>query len=98
MGGVNQVDGSRLDRVGAWRSLVSRSVWGREVPGSNPGAPIIRGSAKAKQLRLCRLRPGAEARRGYVGGGKDLREQIGGEFRTTAAATGQLATRRSWRR
>jgi hypothetical protein len=24
---------------GAWRSLVSRTVWGREIPGSNPGAP-----------------------------------------------------------
>jgi transcriptional regulator with XRE-family HTH domain len=27
-------------RLGAWRSLVSRTVWGREDPGSNPGAPI----------------------------------------------------------
>lgn len=26
---------------GAWRSLVSRPLWGREVPGSNPGAPIF---------------------------------------------------------
>jgi hypothetical protein len=34
--------GSRLGwRLGAWRSLVSRSVWGREVAGSNPAAPIV---------------------------------------------------------
>lgn len=33
--------GCRLvDPFGAWRSLVSRAVWGREDPGSNPGAPI----------------------------------------------------------
>jgi transcriptional regulator with XRE-family HTH domain len=27
--------------LGAWRSLVSRSVWGREIAGSNPAAPIL---------------------------------------------------------
>ncbi len=27
-------------RLGAWRSPVARIVWGDEVPGSNPGAPI----------------------------------------------------------
>jgi hypothetical protein len=26
--------------LGAWRSLVARTVWVGEVPGSNPGAPI----------------------------------------------------------
>lgn len=36
------LSGSRLGHcVGAWRSLVARTIWGREVPGSNPGAPII---------------------------------------------------------
>lgn len=30
--------------------------------------------------------PGTEARRGYIRGGEDLREQIGGELRATAAA------------
>ena len=29
-----------LDRIGAWRSLVARTVRVGEVPGSNPGAPI----------------------------------------------------------
>jgi len=28
------------DRIGAWRSLVARTVRVGEVPGSNPGAPI----------------------------------------------------------
>jgi hypothetical protein len=28
-------------RVGAWRSLVARTVRVGEVPGSNPGAPIV---------------------------------------------------------
>jgi hypothetical protein len=27
--------------VGAWRSLVARAVRVGEVPGSNPGAPIL---------------------------------------------------------
>jgi hypothetical protein len=27
--------------VGAWRSLVARAVRVGEVPGSNPGAPIV---------------------------------------------------------
>jgi putative copper export protein len=26
---------------GAWRSLVARVLWEHEVPGSNPGAPIL---------------------------------------------------------
>jgi hypothetical protein len=30
------------ERVGAWRSLVARTVRVGEVPGSNPGAPIFR--------------------------------------------------------
>ena len=29
-----------MDRLGAWRSLVARTVRVGEVPGSNPGAPI----------------------------------------------------------
>jgi hypothetical protein len=28
--------------AGAWLSLVERSVWDREVGGSNPSAPIFR--------------------------------------------------------
>src|ERR687895_31974 len=31
---------SRMGRLGAWRSLVARTVRVGEVPGSNPGAPI----------------------------------------------------------
>src|SRR5438128_9600233 len=31
----------RLGRHGAWRSLVSHSVWGRKIAGSNPAAPIF---------------------------------------------------------
>ena len=31
--------------VGAWRSLVARSVWGRKVAGSNPAAPTLRDPA-----------------------------------------------------
>ena len=27
--------------IGAWRSLVARTVRVGEVPGSNPGAPIV---------------------------------------------------------
>ena len=30
----------RISRLGAWRSLVARTVRVGEVPGSNPGAPI----------------------------------------------------------
>ena len=33
------------ERVGAWRSLVARTVRVGEVPGSNPGAPIFTMSA-----------------------------------------------------
>jgi hypothetical protein len=39
---VRMAPGSRLRcRVGAWRSLVARGLWVAEVPGSNPGAPIV---------------------------------------------------------
>ena len=31
---------AKLDLIGAWRSLVARTVRVGEVPGSNPGAPI----------------------------------------------------------
>jgi hypothetical protein len=34
--------GGRIAVLGAWRSLVSRSVWGRKVAGSNPAAPITK--------------------------------------------------------
>jgi hypothetical protein len=33
-------------RVGAWRSLVARTVRVGEVPGSNPGAPIRLGAGR----------------------------------------------------
>ena len=32
---------STLAAFGAWRSLVARRLWVAEVPGSNPGAPMI---------------------------------------------------------
>ena len=31
----------RLRRSGAWRSPVARLLWEQEVPGSNPGAPMV---------------------------------------------------------
>ena len=51
-----------LDRLGAWRSLVARTVRVGEVPGSNPGAPInsphdrlaTRAGAGGPCLRLAR--------------------------------------------
>jgi hypothetical protein len=44
--GVDRSDQARLVvrlgvRLGAWRSLVTRTVWVGENPGSNPGAPIV---------------------------------------------------------
>jgi hypothetical protein len=33
-------------RVGAWRSLVARTVRVGEVPGSNPGAPMKANTAE----------------------------------------------------
>ncbi len=39
-------------RVGAWRSLVARTVRVGEVPGSNPGAPISRKLLTRRCLRL----------------------------------------------
>ncbi len=33
--------------IGAWRSLVARTVRVGEVPGSNPGAPIQKALLKA---------------------------------------------------
>src|SRR5205085_7833846 len=45
--------GSRLSLSrGAWRSLVSRAVWGRENPGSNPGAPTSDGFALRFDARV----------------------------------------------
>jgi hypothetical protein len=35
--------------IGAWRSLVARTVRVGEVPGSNPGAPIFRRSANSRE-------------------------------------------------
>jgi hypothetical protein len=34
-----------MDVLGAWRSLVARTVRVGEVPGSNPGAPITASNA-----------------------------------------------------
>jgi hypothetical protein len=39
--------------IGAWRSLVARSLWEREVAGSNPAAPTAR-SAVALNSRVPR--------------------------------------------
>src|SRR3954452_3953772 len=51
---------------GAWRSLVARSLWGRKVPGSNPGAPTMTPSQHEPAV----ARPGAPAR--------GLRRPLGG--------------------
>ena len=40
-------------RVGAWRSLVARTVRVGEVPGSNPGAPITEVPARAWRTHGC---------------------------------------------
>lgn len=37
----SEKNGSKIAALGAWRSLVSRSVWGRKAAGSNPAAPIL---------------------------------------------------------
>src|SRR2546423_15320982 len=42
---------ARLGAVGAWRSLVARTVRVGEVPGSNPGAPIFACRATCAQAR-----------------------------------------------
>src|SRR5215203_2540584 len=47
--------------IGAWRSLVARSLWEREVAGSNPAAPTVRLVA-ARGLRgsaVAAIAPGA---------------------------------------
>jgi hypothetical protein len=38
-------------RVGAWRSLVARTVRVGEVPGSNPGAPIAFKSRECPRMQ-----------------------------------------------
>src|SRR5687767_3683056 len=50
--------GAEYDRSssGAWRSLVARSLWEREVAGSNPAAPT--GSVVATVAAGAALRPG----------------------------------------
>jgi MMPL family len=40
-----------MNRLGAWRSLVARTVRVGEVPGSNPGAPICSSSAPTREHR-----------------------------------------------
>src|SRR3954470_7832183 len=40
---------ARLEFLGAWRSLVARTVRVGEVPGSNPGAPISRRRAHDRE-------------------------------------------------
>ena len=55
---------------GAWRSLVARTVWVGEVPGSNPGAPMAGVTADgSSQVRHARPRSGANLNpaRGVVG-------------------------------
>src|SRR4051812_17079625 len=52
---------------GAWRSLVARSLWGRKVPGSNPGAPTMTPSQHepdvARGVPVVLPRPGDDASR-----------------------------------
>jgi hypothetical protein len=49
---------ARLEFLGAWRSLVARTVRVGEVPGSNPGAPIVRQTARVVigQVDMVRLK------------------------------------------
>ena len=48
-------DTGRGRRVGAWRSLVARTLREGEVPGSNPGAPIyLPYLAAIAEAGLCR--------------------------------------------
>src|SRR6185369_6807001 len=62
--------------LGAWRSLVARTVRVGEVPGSNPGAPIYNGGSSAS-------RPGPPlwlahfvGRRLYLLGGRPVFERL----------------------
>ena len=40
---------------GAWRSPVARLLWEQEVPGSNPGAPILYKTLYCLSIGRCRL-------------------------------------------
>ena len=44
---------SGTTRFGAWLSLVERTVWDREVAGSNPSAPTIVDIQIRSQERIC---------------------------------------------
>ena len=49
-------------RLGAWRSLVARTVRVGEVPGSNPGAPIDAGTRSCSGFRHFWARPSVQYR------------------------------------
>ena len=52
--------------IGAWRSLVARTVRVGEVPGSNPGAPIGEMSALSRHFVPSSGRRGSNPRRGLA--------------------------------
>jgi hypothetical protein len=50
---ANPAPCAKLSCLGAWRSLVARTVRVGEVPGSNPGAPIAQYADPLKIAERC---------------------------------------------